>query len=275
MSSISISWTVLNRTTCILVSKTSIPYNFLSPQAQNWALQINSLFNMESLFLSSIDVIPFVFVFNSILSTHSFENFDFSTTIQYSSLNNQFIDCCQLRLIALLELLTKCQQNVSTFWVCSWFLKNVLWHDNQDWRVHVCGRGESFGIFDFLILWDERSTLHGKKRKKDAWKYIFCPKVWRFSGIFWNVDKMSFFLWLVFRLITTCLDSMLQVNLLGFLIWPDWWFQICLLWWGFSTQFIRILRISTWSIIRDERQLEHHQNKHKECWLVVLSLKQK
>ncbi len=35
-------------------------------------------------------------------------------------------------------MLTKCQQNVMKLSVCCWFLKNVLWHNNQHFRIHVC-----------------------------------------------------------------------------------------------------------------------------------------
>ncbi len=54
------------------------------------------------------------------------------------------------------------------------FSKNVSWHNNQHWRIHLCGtyqKGwsrEKMGTFHFLlhfwILWDKRSISHKKEK---------------------------------------------------------------------------------------------------------------
>ncbi len=69
---------------------------------------------------------------------------------------------------------TKCWWNVATFWVCHWFLKEkVSWHNNQDWRVHLCGayqRENSFCIFSFFVAFlnslGQEEYIASKKEKR-------------------------------------------------------------------------------------------------------------
>ncbi len=57
----------------------------------------------------------------------------------------------------------------------------MSWHDNQDWRVHVCRayqRGKSFAFFLFYCIFKfigTRGVHCTKKRENHAWKYVFLP----------------------------------------------------------------------------------------------------